>query len=231
MIWGLHLNAQEIEVTYQATAKHVKNSSKETNDFTKKLANYANSALPNINFKVISNGSVQKFFYEEAMISDFNGKTWLNVAILIAIDGKQIYSDYSNNKSYYESNQISKIRSVEIDNIDWTIVNESKIIMDYKCYKATAKIKDVNKEDKLSPPSIAWFCPDLNYNGGPTPYASLPGFILELESEKIKFTATKVEIKKNNSIKIPQYKSEDVLPHIEWNNYFAKNNPVSRLRN
>jgi len=230
-IWGLQLNAQEIEVSYEATAKIVENSNKRESEAFKKLAFDCNKVLEKVNFKSISNGELQRFFYEEIMTSDFDGEIWRDLALIWAMDGKQIYSDYTKSVSYYESNQISKIRSVNMDNIDWIITNDSKNILGYKCYLATAKIINPKEENKLTVPTIAWFCLKLTNRGGPTAYATLPGTILELESEKIKFTATKVEIKKRNRLKLPQYNSEDVLPHIEWDNFFAKNNPVSRLRN
>jgi len=231
ILWGLHLNAQEIEVTYQATAKHVKKSNKIESDAFKKLANDCNKALAKVQFKSISNGSTHRFFYEEVMASDFDGEFWLDLALVWAMDGKQMYADYTKRISYYETNQISKIRSVKMDNINWTISNDSKNILGYKCYRATAKIVNPEEEYKLTIPTIAWFCPELTKRGGPTAYATLPGTILELESEKLRFTVTKVKIKKSNSIKIPQYKSEDILPHKEWETFFSKNNPVSRLRN
>lgn len=230
LLWGLNLKAQEIEVSYQATVKIIENTDKKTSDAFKKLASDCNKSLNNVNFKSISNGSLQRFFYEDVMVSDFNGDIWLKLALIWAMDGKQVYTDYTDGIAYYESDQISKIRSVKTTNIDWIISNDSKEILGYTCYRATAKIVDSDEENKLTVPTIAWFCPKLAKRGGPTAYATLPGTILELESEKIKFVATEVEININNNITLPEYKMKDVLSHKEWNEYFSANNPIPALR-
>ena len=227
----LNIYAQEIQVSYKAVARHVRNSDQKIDNMTSQLAGYCNKVLPQVNFISISNNSINKVFYEEAMTSDFDGEIWLNTALLIAIDGKYIYTDYSARKSYYESDQIAKIRSVNIDNLVWTITNETKKILDYVCYKATASIVDGSEEDTLTPPTIAWFSPELSLRGGPTAYATLPGIILELESQKIKFTAVGIKHKKDSSLELPDYDSKDILSHKEWNAYFSANNPISRLKN
>lgn len=231
LLWGLNVCGQEIQVSYEAKAKAVKNSDKKTSDAFKKMANDCNKALEHVHFKSISNGSLQKFYYDEVMISDFEGDLWLKLALVWAVDGKQLYTDYSNGISYYESDQISKIRSVKIDNIDWTITNDSKEILGYKCYRAIAEIINPEEENKLTVPTNAWFCPKLTNRGGPTAYATLPGIILELENEKMKFIATKVKINENSNFTLPYYDIDDVLSHKEWEAYFKSNNPISRLRN
>jgi len=232
IFWGLGMYGQQIKVTYEASAKQLSNPNQKTNKVMGEIARRVNNILPYIDFVVIANNKIHNFHNEPHMTSDFDGSiSLLNLALSISMDGKQIFGDYSNNIAYYEPTITSKIKSVKMDNVEWTITKESKIILGYTCYKAIAKIIDLEEEDKLTVPIVAWFCPTLSLHGGPTAYATLPGMILEFENGKVKFIAKKVEEKKGLKIEIPNYKPKSILPHKEWNAYFSANNPVSKLRN
>ncbi|MFC4689035.1 GLPGLI family protein [Dokdonia genika] len=231
IFWDLDIKAQNIEVHYRATAKHVTNNNKKTNNIMADLARYANDALSKIDFVVKSNNQSYKLDYELDMSNDFNGEEWTDVAITMAIDGDRLVGNFSNGLSYYDSSLSKKIRSVKMNNLSWTITSESKNILGFSCYKAIASIIDPSEENKLTPPLTAWFSNELGFRGGPTAYATLPGIILELESPKIKFEATKVKKSNKTHIRIPNYKPENVLPHSEWNKYFKANNPIAKLRN
>lgn len=85
----------------------------------------------------------------------------------------------------------------------WLLHNETKIINDYLCYKATCtktlKLKKTNNALNI----IAWYCPSMPFNYGPKDYWGLPGLILELEEDKITYVASKILIddKLNISLK------------------------------
>ncbi|PHS65722.1 MAG: hypothetical protein COB12_06530 [Flavobacterium sp.] len=72
--------------------------------------------------------------------------------------------------------------------IKWELINETKVILGYTCYKATFTkivIKSVTIE--------AWYAPDLPYKFGPRGNHGLPGLILEIiQNEKLHFTATNI---------------------------------------
>lgn len=230
LFWNLDLYSQQIKITYEASAKDVSHSNKKTRLTLSQLADNINKSLPSIDFIALSDNQLYRFYYERGMINDFDGMDWTKVALSVAMDGKKILGDYSNNIAYYEPSITTKIRSVRMDNLLWDISQEFKYILGYKCYKATGKIANPEDEYKLTPPKIAWFCPQLNARGGPTAYATLPGMILELENDKIKFVAKKVEQKTNTKLKIPDYNPGNILNHKEWNAYFSANNPIPALR-
>lgn len=231
LFWGPNLYGQELKVTYQANAKHVNNSNPKTDRVLGQIASSINSVLPRINFVAETNNKYNRFYYETSMTTDLEGENLFDLAISIALDGKQIFGDYGNKIAYYEPTMVNKIRSVQMNNIKWSITKVSKNILGFKCFKATGKIIDLNAEYKLTPPTTAWFCPELGLNGGPTAYATLPGMILELENHKMKFTAKKIEQKENINLKYPNYKPENVLSHKDWTAYFETNNTLPALRN
>ncbi|MDN3674886.1 GLPGLI family protein [Flavobacterium branchiarum] len=83
-------------------------------------------------------------------------------------------------------------------NKNWEILNESKKIGNYLCYKAILSTPYVNRygESRISK-TEAWFAPSLPYSFGPKEFCGLPGLILELVADKLTtFIATKITIEK-----------------------------------
>lgn len=70
---------------------------------------------------------------------------------------------------------------------NWNLLNDTKMIMEFKCRKA--EIMFGNRE------WIAWYSEDLPFQDGPYKFYGLPGLILEIFSKDgdYKFTATSVE--------------------------------------
>ena len=83
-----------------------------------------------------------------------------------------IYIQAFNNK---ENLYVSKKRSEA-----WEIMNESKVISGYTCFKAIT-YDIVTYNDKVFKHAvIAWFCPQVPFKFGPLGYGDLPGLIFEL---------------------------------------------------
>ncbi|MCZ8089936.1 MAG: GLPGLI family protein [Flavobacterium sp.] len=114
----------------------------------------------------------------------------------------------------------------KLQQFDWKLLNETKKIGDYTCYKAEVTIPVTEKEKKQyeeylkkqeSKPSFftmdepkekkvtAWYTPDIPVNVGPLNYWGLPGLILEIQEEKRIILCSKVVIsnKENFKIKVP----------------------------
>lgn len=71
----------------------------------------------------------------------------------------------------------------------WTIMDESKEIGGYVCYKAIrTNIRYAPQSgEKFIFPIEAWFCPELPFPYGPKQYGGLPGLIMELQDENMHF--------------------------------------------
>jgi len=68
------------------------------------------------------------------------------------------------------------------------------MINEYLCFKA------VLKSEKL----IAWYCPAIPINAGPSYFSGLPGLIMELQVGEAKFDLKSIEISKENTdIELP----------------------------
>ena len=76
--------------------------------------------------------------------------------------------------------------------VNWELLDETKIILGYECkkaiYKVTKKINGENKEFVTE----AWYCPKLKYKIGPQDFGGLDGLILELTDKRRRFYCTEI---------------------------------------
>ncbi|WP_396597558.1 GLPGLI family protein [Dokdonia sp. R86516] len=230
LVWSLNLSSQHTIINYRGTAIFKSATDSEYSNNMTLLTKRINNSLKNIDIQVKTNGVLNIVSYVEKLENDFNGGTLKNLTLSMALNGKQIFTDYSRQTSYYESLSYNMLRSVSTSNIEWEILDDVKNILGYKCYKALGNIVSLDEEYRLAVPTIAWFCPELSLKGGPTAYATLPGLILELENKKMKFTAISIEENKN-TLREVNLKNKKIKSHKEFVAYFSANNPLSRLNN
>ena len=101
---------------------------------------------------------------------------------------------------------------------EWKVTNESKIINDYLCFKATRE-KIANK--KVSVQVIAWFCPKIPINDGPKEFCDLPGLILELQDGRFTYLASNIDLSKTQKNVIPTPKGE-VISENQYDKILAE---------
>lgn len=107
---------------------------------------------------------------------------------------------YVNQKKFFGRQFI--IRNT-LKTINWKKENEIKTIGKYTCFKATAK---TSKENGETTDVVAWYTIDIPVQEGPGEYWGLPGLILEVQTENVVFTCTKIILNQTSSIaiKIPK---------------------------
>ena len=103
-----------------------------------------------------------------------------------------------------EQTKIERIRTMgEIFNVkrpnekyDWTISNESKMIGDFKTFKATASFTEKNNFTNKTEDFLikAWFCPDIPFPYGPKGVDGLPGLVLEANFGSISIRANGIDL-------------------------------------
>jgi GLPGLI family protein len=77
---------------------------------------------------------------------------------------------------------------------NWVLTNETKLIDNYLCYKATNIYKVTNDTKTFLHPVIAWYCPQIPYHYGPNGYGNLPGLILELQVRNVVYGAKIIKL-------------------------------------
>lgn len=108
------------------------------------------------------------------------------------------------------------IVKVETNN-KWTLINESKVINDLTCYKATSEILFPNEKinGKLTP-LTAWYCPTIPVSFGPKCIGGLPGLILELVNDNVTFFAKKINLNLQNEIIVKKPSKGKLITNLEY---------------
>lgn len=118
------------------------------------------------------------------------------------------YTDFMNKKlisTAYLDQKIYKMNE-ELVSINWKlIVNDSKIITNFKCLKAIGEFRGRKY--------IAWYSPDIPINSGPWKFNGLPGLILEIEDidNKFQWVATEIKYPYKGDIPLEIPKSEKYI--------------------
>lgn len=99
---------------------------------------------------------------------------------------------------------------IQLFSVEWTISNEEKNILGYKCFKAIG-YKKTKKSDKETKKKIeAWYTKDIKLEYGPMGFGDLPGIILQLDYGSYHLLATSIEIDQDIEIKKPDIKSKKI---------------------
>ncbi|WP_180957913.1 GLPGLI family protein [Psychroflexus sp. MES1-P1E] len=109
--------------------------------------------------------------------------------------------------------------------LDWEIANETKMIGDFKCYKATTTETLYSRQGHYYDREVvAWFTPDIPYKYGPKNYVGLPGLVLQVERKEFTITATKINLNPDgDKLKIKRVgKDEKVISHEEMTKRIAE---------
>lgn len=175
-----------------------------------------------LEYKLVFKGKEANFYQQK---NDSLDKISVNMANSLSEVSKNIYINLSTNLLINEINAdgllVKKNEFVVKDSIskNWEITNESKLIGEYLCYKATTT-KKVQKTDREVIETVtAWFCPALPYSFGPSKYAGLPGLILELQEKNIVFVVKSIRLNNNEEyvITVPTAKKE--ISQAEYNKF------------
>jgi len=182
-IYSSNLNSQTGKVVYKKEMNllFIKegDKSKEAVQY-KKFANRINSDLENVEYSLIFNDTTSLFKRNNSLKLD-------NKSINFAAGfggGKGVY--YTNNKTGLALQQADAFGELfliqsHLNDFEWELTKEEKIINDKRCYKAILK-NDKNPNRKFD--TFAWFCPEIPSHFGPIGYGNLPGLIMELHLNK-----------------------------------------------
>lgn len=113
---------------------------------------------------------------------------------------------------------------------DWLLSEETKLIDNFLCYKATSQSIIVNSKGTFKYPIIAWYCPSIPFNYGPNGYNGLPGLILEIQERNISYGAIKIELNEAN-IKISKPNKGKNISEEEYNKIIVKQKETIKTQN
>ena len=164
-----------------------------------KFANKINTSLENVSYKMVFNENECIFEVVKTMESD--NDRYVKLATKLG-GGRGVY--YINMERELILQQASGfgetfLISSSLNDLEWEITKEEKVVNNKKVFKAILKTKKNSKSEKNT---FAWFCPEIPSSFGPVGYGNLPGLILELHlNTGFVFYANKI-IVDSNKIKI-----------------------------
>ncbi|PKG43109.1 GLPGLI family protein [Psychroflexus sp. MES1-P1E] len=133
---------------------------------------------------------------------------------------------------YYNNSKInriieinSKMGNISHEPLDWKSNNESKMIGEFKCYKATTTETLYSRQGYYyNRDIVAWFTPEIPVKFGPEHYTGLPGLVLEVERKEFTITATKINLNiDKDKLKIKRVgEDEKVISQKEMNERIAE---------
>lgn len=146
-------------------------------------------------FELLYYANKMLYFRKDFMIPEHVSS--IQKKLLKAFQNDIFYFDFENQIYYKHTEFLNKKYNIRLfeEKPKWEILNETKLINGYLCYKAIKK--NLNSSD-----SVVWFTPEINFQIGPADSQFLPGFVLEYDfkmykiyCEKIDFTLSEEEIK------------------------------------
>jgi len=192
------------KITYTAKSKvHVLINTENFSKISKEKfkAGYAGSALKNYALYFNKNNSL----FSEVIAVNINPSLGMRSnpkgpALMINHPGN--YFKNLSTKSYVNQKELFGKQFIirdKLQAINWQKTNEVKTIGKYTCFKAIAKQNNTTV-------AVAWYTIDIPVSQGPGKYWGLPGLILEVQTEDVVYTCTKIALsqKDNISIKAPK---------------------------
>lgn len=98
-----------------------------------------------------------------------------------------------------------------LTNRKWELVNETKNIGNYTCFKAVFKdeyttetLTEMGVIEKVTKPrtTTVWYTPQIPINNGPAEYFGLPGLILEMNDGDLTLVCTKIVLNPEEEVQI-----------------------------
>ncbi|GGW67723.1 GLPGLI family protein [Winogradskyella epiphytica] len=125
-----------------------------------------------------------------------------------------------------------------ISPIKWELVNETKYIGEYLCFKATYtkqipkrnfgindsdKDEDSNEEPEMIERVVsAWYTPQIPVSNGPAKYQGLPGLILEVNDGKLTIICSKIVINPHDKVVIEAPRKGTEVSQGEYDDIMEK---------
>lgn len=127
--------------------------------------------------------NTSKFYLVDNMEIDGLDMLSLKFRKILSFGGKYVETNLNDDEIFEsrESMGANFAVATKISDYKWNITNETKMIDNYSCLKATCLIKNRGQGGAVFDKEVvAYFCPELNYQFGPREFCGLPGLILEV---------------------------------------------------
>ena len=200
-------------------------------EFSPGLTNRAEKAASEIDYTLLFNDSISIFQLEKKLYSDIR-------AARFAIGKSNYYGRIKQQSTNYITEELQEDFGkflVSRPYQEWQLHDESKMIDNYLCFKATTFYTITNPAGKIFKYNFtAWYAPELPYKYGPAGYGNLPGLIIELQGGSFTYGVKKIEFFKENENskfnKMPKLKKLKQIDEEEFERLAAEDEKRWRER-
>jgi len=118
-----------------------------------------------------------------------------------------------------------------LSNREWVLVNETKNIGKYACFKATftedVETQALNEKNELTSETVertssVWYTPQIPVNNGPGQFHGLPGLILEVNDGDLTLVCSKIVLNPEEEVKIVEPSKGKVVKQAEFEDIMDK---------
>lgn len=158
----------------------------------------AEAIAPELDFSLVFNDSTSIFYLEKKLYSDVR-------AVSFAISNINYHGRIQQQPNHFITEELEEDFGkflVSRPYQEWELHDESKMIDDYLCFKATTFYTVTTPQGKVFKYNFtAWYTPQLPYQFGPAGYGNLPGLIIELQGARFTYGVKKIEFYENLATK------------------------------
>lgn len=151
-----------------------------------------------------------------------NDESFFSHEAVLHVDGKYNMGSKAGTSSYYTNKtnliEYNSIGYIQKALLEWTITPETKKIGDFSCFKATATEELYSRRGFTYEKEVsAWFTTDISVPFGPRNYSGLPGLVLEVSIDEYTISATHINLKPTEDIKIKPPNENKIISQEQEN--------------
>ena len=169
--------------------------------------------LSQIQFELVYNSS-ESIFKAQDLLQLENNKF---SGFAIGPEGSTVY--YINQMENVNIQQIDaygEVFLVKYPKTEWELINETKKIGKYTCYKAVTRYTVKGRKGIMKRSVEAWYCPEISIPYGPLGFSGLPGLIIELTAHNYKYYVSKIELNNEKEIVVKKPTKGKKVSKIEF---------------
>ena len=157
------------------------------------------------------------------------------IQITISEGSDLLYKNVKDNRYANQTELMGKVFTIKdsLKTKDWELVNETKNIGNYTCFKAqfteeyeTQTLTEQGKIEKIRKKrtTVAWYTPQIPISNGPQDFHGLPGLILEINDGELTLICSKIVINPEQAVEINEPDKGKVVSQEEFDKIEEKKN-------
>ncbi len=151
----------------------------------------------------------ESIYKEEEKLEKPSGNSNFRVFAINGDASNALYKNIEKQRFVSQKEVYGKVFLIKdvLEKADWQLVNETKNIGNYTCYKATRKEirEEITKNGDSKEKEItitAWYTPEIPVSNGPGNYWGLPGLILEVNDGTQSILCKKIVLNSKEGVNI-----------------------------